>query len=180
MNKEQVTEIINFISDSYKYFEPTEILIEAWQEELYQYDYEQVKNSLKSYMAEDRFQSQPPTIYMLVKNLPKIYDKIDFTKDTFYCDICNKAYNDLDQLEKHRDKCSSIRYVIKQNKKWFNRTIDKKFLWQLSDEEFEERYNKLLKYIMEHTTDENEKTRIGYIFNPPSAEEAREFLKGGI
>lgn len=176
MSENETIEIIKFISENYKYFEPTDGLIKSWQEELSQYDYEQVKTSLKGYMSEDRFQNQPPTIYMLVKNLPKVKDKIDFTKDTIYCDICRKAFNDRDELNKHFDRCSSTRYVIRQTKKWFNRDIDKKFLWSLNDEEFNERYDKLLRYIMEHTTDENERKRISFIFNPPSEQEAREFL----
>ena len=42
--------------------------------------------------------------------------------------------------------------------------------------DFEEYYNTILKYVMNHTTDASEKTRIGFIFNPPSEEKAKEFL----
>ena len=47
----------------------------------------------------------------------------------------------------------------------------------MSEEEFNERYNKLLYYIYEHTENESERTRIGFIFNPPSKEKAKDFLE---
>lgn len=178
MNNNETMQILNLIKFNYPNFEIKEGMPEMWFDVLMEYSFEDVKMKLEEHLSEDRFQKQPPTAYLLVKGLPKIRDRIDFTKDTFYCDICNRPFNNQEELKIHRDKCSSIRYLIKQNKKWFNRNIDKKFLWNLSDEEFDERYNKMLKYIMEHTTDENERTRIGYIFNKPSEEEALKFLKG--
>ena len=178
MNKEQTKDLLKLIKYNYPDFEMKEGMATMWAQVMSEYSYEDVKHALEVYMAEDRFQKQPPTAYLLVKGLPKVKDRIDFTKDTIYCDICRRAFNDRDELDKHFDRCSSTRYVIKQTKKWFNRDIDKGFLWKLSDEEFEERYNKLLRYIMEHTEDEKEKMRIGFIFNPPSEEEASAFLAG--
>lgn len=180
IKKEEVKEIFKIIKFNYPNFEIKEGMASMWAEVMSEYSYEDVKKKLEEHLAEDRFQKQPPTAYLLVKGLPKIRDRVDFTKDTIFCRFCNKAFNSEEEHDKHYDRCSSIHYLIRENKKWFNRVIDKKFLWQLSDEEFEERYNKMLKFIMEHTTDERERTRISYIFNPPNEEQAKEFLKGGI
>ena len=176
MNKEQTKQLLKLIKYNYPDFEMKEGMASMWASIMCKYSYEDVKRKLEEHMAEDRFQKQPPTAYLLVKGLPKVKDRIDFTKDTIFCRFCNKAFNDKEEHDKHYDKCSSIEYLIRENKKWFNRIIDRKFLWQLSDEEFEDRYNKMLKYIMEHTNDENERKRISFIFNPPSEQEAREFL----
>ena len=178
MGKEETKELIKLIKYNYPSLEVKEGMISMWAQIMSEYEFDDVKHSLEVYMADDRFQKQPPTAYLLVKGLPKIGDRIDFTKDTFYCRHCGKAFNDLDEHDRHFEKCSSIQYLIRENKKWFNRIIDRRSLWQLSDDEFEERYNKMLKYIMEHTTDDREKQRIKYIFNPPSEQEAKEFLAG--
>lgn len=179
MNKKEVMDLLDFIHTFYKDFEVNQDIISAWHNIMCEYDFNDVKREVEKFMAEDRYQKQLPTAYMLIKGLPKVKEKVDVQEGVkIYCDICNRPFNNQEELKIHRDKCSSIRYLIKQNKKWFNRNIDKKFLWNLSDEEFDERYNKMLKYIMEHTTDENERTRIGYIFNKPSEEEALKFLKG--
>ena len=47
----------------------------------------------------------------------------------------------------------------------------------MSDEEFQERYCKLLHWIQNHTQNESEKTRIEFIFNPPKKERAKSFLE---
>ena len=179
MNKKETIELLNFIHTFYKDFEIREDIISAWYNIMCEYDFNDVKREVEKFMAEDRYQKQLPTAYMLIKGLPKVKEKVDVQDGVkIYCNICNRPFNSHEELDKHFDRCSSIRYVIKQSKKWFKKDIDKGFLWGLNDEEFEERYNKLLKYIMEHTEDENERKRIGFIFNPPSEQEAREFLKG--
>ena len=60
--------------------------------------------------------------------------------------------------------------------KWFNKDVNKKELYELEENEFQKRYDDLLKYIMEHTTDEKEKQRIGFIFNPPTPEEVAKYF----
>jgi len=180
MKKEETKELLKLIKYNYPSFDVKEGMVTMWSQIMSEYSYDDVKHALEVYMADDRFQKQPPTAYLLVKGLPKVRDRIDFTKDTFYCRHCGKAFNDMEEHDKHFDKCSSIQYLIRENKKWFNRIIDRKFLWQLSDEEFEERYNKMLKFIMEHTKDEHERQRIKYYFNKPSEEEAKEFLSKGV
>lgn len=177
MNYQEVNELLDYLSVSYKIETPTSML-NAWLDVLQEYDYEEVKNSLGEAMSEDRFQRTPPQVQYIVRNLIKKYDKVDYSKQVVYCPICRKPLNQPD-YEKHFDRCSSVEYVIRESKKWFHRDLTKKFLFELSDEEFDLRYNKLLQYIYEHTTDESEKTRIGFIFNPPSEEKAREFLKNG-
>ena len=105
------------------------------------------------------------------------YEKIDYKEQNVRCQRCNKIVKES-EYDAHFDRCSSIDYVIRESKKWFRKELTRKFLWEMSDEEFNERYNKLLHYIYEHTQNESEKTRIGFIFNPPSREKAMSFLGG--
>ena len=53
----------------------------------------------------------------------------------------------------------------------------KRELYELPEEEFDRQYKIILKYVMQHTNDESEKTRIGFIFNPPTPEQARAYFQ---
>ena len=180
MNKEQVKEMLDMIGHSYQGFvtkDNANSMLDMWLNELSQYDYEDVMEKLKRLMAEDKFQLKPPTLYFITAGLIKKHEKIDYTKGVFYCSQCGKAFNSDEEQKKHFDRCMSINYVIRETRKWFNKQLTRQELLSMSDNEFEERYNKLLKYIYNHTNDNSEKIRIGFIFNPPTKEEAQRFLK---
>lgn len=181
MQKSEVYDLVQIINQNYPTFikeGKEEDLINVWFKELQQYDYEDVLEALKSYMAQEKYQYQPPTLYLLISGLTKKHEKKDWSKGTFYCSYCKRAFNSEEEQKQHEDRHRSIKYVIRETKKWFKKELTEKFLWTMSEEEFNERYNKLLKYIMEHTTDEAERKRISFIFNPPTKEQALEFLKG--
>ena len=46
----------------------------------------------------------------------------------------------------------------------------------MPEDEFDEKYKIILRKVQSLTTDEMEKRRIEYIFNPPNQEEAKDFL----
>ena len=179
MNKKEVLELISFINKNYhNYFDNKKIdgIVEEWYKDLCQYDFEDVKEQTKELMSKSDFQMKPPTLYHIISRCQKKYEKVDYSRITYFCDNCNKIFKDYDELLEHRTKENSMEYIIRETKKWFNKDLDKDQLFKMEEKEFEERYNKLLHYIYENTTDEEEKTRIGYIFNPPGQEEALAFL----
>ena len=183
MGKEEVNELIKLISSNYTNFVKDgkeKDMYKMWFEELQQYDYEDVLEALKSYMAQEKYQYQPPTLYLLISGLTKKHDKKDWSKGTFFCSYCKRTFNNEEEQKHHEDRHRSIKYVIRETKKWFKKELTEKFLWTMSEEEFNERYDKLLKYIMEHTTNETERKIISFIFNPPTKEETGRFLKGEI
>lgn len=175
MNKADVREILECIALNYKTFEITETLFKMWLDELQQYDKEDVMNKLKDMIASGKYNINPPMLMTLVNGLTKKSKKLDWSKNITYCRRCNKAFQcDKDGYSKdykeHEGKCKSIDYVIKQTKKWFGKELTRAELWAMNEKEFNERYDKLLHYIYNHTEDDNEKTIIGYIFNPPTVE----------
>lgn len=179
MTKEQVKELLNILNNNYNNFlneNNYESILTTWLNELCQYDNDEVIERTKELLSKSEFQMKQPTLYHIVAPLTKVNDKVDFTKVVVYCDRCRRAFNKYEDLLQHQDKCSAIDYVIRETKKWFNKDITRRELFQMKDDEFEERYNKLLNYIMNHTTDEDEKKRISFIFNPPTQEEAIQFL----
>lgn len=173
MNKIEVKEILDYLSYNYNSFNVTEGLFKMWLDELQQYDKEDVMDKIKNMIASGYYKATAPQLVTITNGLTKTDKKIDWTKTVTFCPICNKAFQCDKNLhsreyEEHRPKCQNIRYVIKQTKKWFNKDLTRAELWNMPEKEFEERYDKLLHYIYDHTENETEKQIIGYIFNPPN------------
>lgn len=172
MNKIEVKEILDYLSYNYTSFNVTEGLFNMWLDELQQYDKEDVMNKIKQMIASGNYKMVAPQLVSITNNLTRTDKKIDWTKTVTFCPICNKAFQcnkdmySQDYVE-HRPKCQSINYVIKQTKKWFGKDLTRSELWAMSEGEFNQRYDKLLHYIHEHTEDESEKQIIGYVFDPP-------------
>lgn len=184
MEKSEVRQLINDINSVYngkflknKSKEEKIEMINTWSELLIKYNYQEVRDNLEIYAKNDNY-NNPPQLYLLIKDLTPNKDKYSETKGTYYCQICNKRFSTYEDAKVHEDRCRSINYVIAQMRKWFHKEVTRAELWKLSNEEFDAKYNKLLHHIYKHTTDEREKMRIGFIFNPPSYNDAKKFLGG--
>ena len=172
MDKNEVTELMNYILSIYPTtFKFDDETVRYWFNELQQYDLEDVKTSLKPLMKKEF----PPKLVDITSGLRRKYEKTDWSKVQTLCQICHKPLS-LEEYEEHYDRCLNIEFIIKKAKKWANKNLTRKELWALSDEAFEKKNNEILHYIYDHTQDESEKTRIGFIFNPPSKERAKSFL----
>lgn len=182
MNEEQIEKILEIVKINYPSYineKNMKQMLDEWYEELQDYSFSDVVERLKQVMCEERFQVKPPTIPYITNGLRKLKNKINWDEAVYYCDLCHRPFNDLIEMQEHRARENSIEYIVRESKKWLNKTFDKvglARLYEMSEEEFKTRYYKLLHYIHDHTTDEFEKTRIGFIFNPPNAIEARKYL----
>lgn len=177
MDKNKALDILNYLADNYKDFKLTEDKVNYWCQELSQYDYEDINNRLKELMSEERYSYQPPFLEAIIKGITKKHNKVDFTKLTYFCKICRRPFNDKNELDLHEDRCRSIRYIESQYKRFnWGEVKDKAEMYNMSEEEFNEKYKIILKKVQNLTTDEMEKTRIEFIFNPPSQETAMKFL----
>ena len=154
-------------------------IVEQWFKLLANYDVNDIYASLERH-KEGNYSRSPISLVDLIRYVPTIKEKNDKKLENYRvcCRNCGRYINYF-EAEKHEDRCRSIDYIVTQYKKWFHKEITKQFLWSLSDKEFDERYDKLLHYIHDNTLDSSERTRIGFIFNPPSEEEAKAFLNGG-
>lgn len=177
MEKNEVSDLLDYIVNIYPNFKIDDSIMNTWFNELQQYDLDDVKGNLKSFMASEYYQKQPPTVSLLIKGLQRKYEKTDWNKVETLCQRCHKPLS-LSEYDNHFSRCSNVDYVIRETKKYYHKELTRKELFAMSDEEFNERYNKLLHFIYDHTKNESEKTRIGFIFNPPSKEQAKNFLGG--
>lgn len=163
----EATELLDKLTYQNKDFTYDDKKLNSWYEVLKDYDFEDVKQVVQESMAEDRFQYQPPTVYFLVKNLKKSLEKNKLNSYKVYCPICNRLFDSYDEQVRHFDRCSSVEYIIREYPKWYpGETLpDKKRLYNMSENEFNMGYLKLLKRIYENTLNENERIRIGnYLF----------------
>ena len=177
MNREEVVDLFEFLEINYPSFSYSSKTIDTWLSELQMFDVDDVKRNLKELMAEDLYSKTPPLLSRIIRGLTPKKEKIDFTKTIYFCPRCNKGFNSKEECDDHFDRCSSVDYVIRETRKWFKKELTRKELFAMSNEEFNERYYKLLHWIHDHTQNESEKTRIGFIFNPPVKEKAKQFLE---
>lgn len=176
MKTKEVEELLKYLAMSYSSFSFNETKLKYWLTELQQYDCNDVKYKLKELMSSGEYKLVPPVLETITSGLTKNNKKVNFKDMVCFCKICNRAFNQKQELEKHEERCRSVKYIIKQYEKYSLGIIDKRTLYTMNDEEFDVRYAKLLKYVQSHTDNLSEKTRIEFIFNPPSYEKAKEFL----
>lgn len=176
MTETEVKNLLRFLAMEYSSFNVIDDKVKYWYNELQQYDTRDVKSRLKELMANEKYALVPPVLEVIISGLTKKQNKVNFKKMVYFCKFCNRAFNVRYELDKHEDRCRSIKYILRQYENYNLGEIDKKTLYNMTDEEFDERYNKLLQVIKNKTTDEGEKRLIEFIFNPPSWEKAKQFL----
>lgn len=179
MELAEIKKILRHIEDSYVDFTFTKDMYEYWNKELQYYDYSDIFTRLKELMGEDRYHYKPPFLEAITRGISKAKDKVDFTKQVYYCKHCGKAFNDLSQTHNHEDRCSAIKYIERQYIRFNLGDIDnqKKYeLYNMSESEFDEKYKIILKYVQQHTTNDVEKLLIENVFNPPNIEKAKNMI----
>ena len=177
MVKHEIDEIFDYLVNSYgKGFEINDSIYQYWSKELSQYEKLDIMERLKTLMSEERYSMKAPLLEAIVKGITKTSDKINFNELVYYCQFCHRGYNNYEQMVEHEDRCRSIRYIERQYKRFNFGTVNKKELYNLPQEEFDTRYKKLLKLVLERTTNEREKQIIKNIFNPPIEQKAKAFL----
>ena len=178
MSREELTKILNELEITYKSFEASRDLEKKWYEVAHCFSYEDVKRNLEVAESDRQFQYSPPTIYYLIQGLTPVSEKVNFKECTVFCRFCKRGLSQS-KISEHEDRCRSIHYIKRQYKKWYKIELDKnkiRELYQMGEEEFSEKYDKLLHYIYENTLDEKEKTIIGFIFDLPNPVVANKFL----
>lgn len=176
MTEDEVKELLRHLALSYSSFTIVEEKVITWHEELSLYDAKDVWNRLKKLMTYREYSLSAPTLETLIAGLTKKSLKVDFNRITYFCKRCRRAFNDRNKLLEHEERCNSINYIERQYKRFNLGTIDKKELYNLPFDEFNFKYEKLLKKVQEISDREDEKRLIDYIFSPPSEKEAKDFL----
>lgn len=169
MELKETKMVLKRIQNNYSSFVVDNYLQSEWHKELSKYDLEDVMEKLEQHFRSEQYGNQIPKLYYLTKYLKTTKEKQEEKVEYIYCNLCHEAFR-IDEFDEHYDRCSSVNYFLKQYKKYFEKYLEREKLMNMSEEEFETNYAKLLKIVMERTTDEKESRRISFIFNPPTRE----------
>lgn len=155
MELKDVKLILNRIKVNYPNFVNDDYTRSEWYRELKDYSLEDVMDKLEQHFRSEQYGNSIPKVYFLTKYLTKAKEKGKKLDGFLQCQLCGKWIN-MDDFEKHYDRCSSIDYLNRQSIKYFDKEIDKEKYYYLSDEMFNEKYNKVANYVLNHTKDNDE------------------------
>lgn len=156
MELKEVSMLLKRIKSHYQEFIVDDFKINEWYRELKDYSLDDVMEKLEIHLKSEQYGNQIPKVHFLIKYLTKEKDKGKQLKGVKQCHICY-SFIDLDEFEKHFDRCSSVDYLNRRNIDYFNKPIDKEKYMNMEQKEFDEKYNKMCYYIFEHTQDQREK-----------------------
>ena len=138
MNLQQVIDLCDRIKIHRPNFKDGNALWQEWLKYLEKYEANDVSRALDEYLKDD-VDKRVPTVTELIKGLTPLDEyKINYEYKT-NCRICGRVMNNV-SLEQHFNRCSSIDYIHRNAKKYFNQQVSKSDLWKLSDEQFEKGY----------------------------------------
>lgn len=142
-------------------------LREDWYETLKNYNKEQIFNKAKELLDK----GITPKINGLIADFKELPKTIDMKEKKLGCQCCGRII-EADKFQLHYERCSSIRYISKRYKQYFNKDLNKRELWEISKAEFDKRYDKLLETIYKVSKNANEKRNIAKILDLDTQEDS--------
>jgi hypothetical protein len=118
-----------------------------WYRILKDYDYQDVINNLEKWLSDSENKYFMPDVYVLIGDIYTISEKNKPMNFKIMCKHCKKWFL-YDELRNHEDRCGSIEYVVYNYKKIFNKELSRETLWNLNQEEFEEKYYSSLELFL--------------------------------
>lgn len=172
MELKDVKAILRRIQSNYSSFNPDAYMVQEWFRELKDYDLEDVMEKLNKHFRSEEYGNQIPKVYFLTRYCQKseIKRKNITAKLKVVCRLCSEVI-ELKDYDTHYSRCSSANYIITQTQKYFNKKINRDGLMKLSQQEFDFKYNQLLRYVQKSTDDMGEIERIYKILNSKDNEQ---------
>lgn len=155
----ETTKIMERIKQHYQDFIIDDYKIEEWHNELSKYDFKEVNDKLDQHMRSEQYGQYIPKLFFLTRNLKTLQQKSEKKEYIVICPFC-KTYVNFDRFDSHRERCSSVDFIQEQCERFNLKSIDKNYYRKMPQEQFEEFYNKLLKFIESKTDDTKELNRL--------------------
>ena len=178
MTKNEVNEILDYVEINYGDF--TKEMRNSWAKELFFYDKLTILEALRKIMSDEFYQRKLPTLTYILRGLPKTNEIESFKNRRVLCDICRRPFANVEEMDKHYQRCCCVSTIKRETKKYKGVDLtdyEVAQLYQISDEDFEERYKKLAKFLIENSDLDWQKRIMECYLNPPSSEKAKEVLK---
>lgn len=179
MELKDVKYILKKIQSNYSSFVPDTFITQEWYRELKDYDLEDVLDKLDKHFRSEEYGNSIPKVYFLTKYCQKTETKKKKLneKTRVVCQLCKETI-ELKNYDNHYSRCSSVNYVINQARKYYDKELSRESLMNMSDKEFNARYDKLLLTVQKNTEDPTEEERIAHILNLKPEEHAQIDLGG--
>lgn len=133
-------------------------LKKEWFDKLESYDTEDINSKLEEFLKDGDNLNKQPDVYQLIKNCKTKKQKQNQSIITS-CKFCGR-WLEYKDLHEHQDRCRSINYIKRLYLKYFpNREVPLKELYEISNEEFDSNYYKILEIVSSKLTGE-EKERV--------------------
>lgn len=141
MTREQVTNLCDRIKTHYRSFDSYDDIWDEWFRYLEIYDSKEVNDQLDKYLFQnsEMLEKKAPSVFDLFKNLTPLEQYVTRYIYKTNCKICGRILKNT-ELDKHFDRCSSIDYIYRNARNYFNQQVSKSDFWKLSDEQFEKGY----------------------------------------
>ena len=164
MTLNETKELFKRIKAHYPNFNDDDYVIKEWFRYVEPYEKEDIHKKFEQHLKGDYSQYEPKVTY-LTSYLKTKEEKMQTGEYLVRCEICGQAVN-LNDFQKHHDRCSSIEYLNQLRIRYFGKGIDKEQLRQLNDIEFLEKYEQMLDLVLEKSIDPIEKKRVeNYFFS---------------
>lgn len=152
MSRKEVTDLLDKIQAYRQSFLITNAVLNEWSRILEPYDYEDVDKKLDEYFKNGDNFGKYPDVYYLTKYLKKHDEKLKIGVNYINCHLCGKLI-DLTKFNEHYERCSSVDYIVRMYKKYYDKNLNEQKLWDLSKEEFDKKYWNFCEKLYERMED---------------------------
>jgi hypothetical protein len=161
MTKNDTSIILKRIKVYFPKFYYDNSIVSHWYMELKDYEPELIIESLKEYSAGNS--NDAPSVINLKSIADRLLNQLIPLEYKTYCSFCGRIL-DNEQLKTHEDRCRSIKYISKKYQELFGKNLDKRLFWELSKEEFDKKYDELLKVILNRPSNAEEEYYVQQYF----------------
>jgi len=148
LNKKETIHFMDRVKSHYQEFIIDDFKISEWYGKLKDYDAEDVNKKFDEHLGSEIYGESIPKIYFLTKYLTPTKDKGKIVHYTVYCPKCGYEIPD-EEFEHHTKRCYEASTIVRDFKKYFNRSLQKKKLMSLDDEDFEKLYQEYLNKMLD-------------------------------
>lgn len=159
MEIQETTKIMERIKQHYQEFIIDDYKIDEWHNELSKYDFKEVNDKLDQHMRSEQYGQYIPKLFFLTRNLKTLKQKAEKKEYIVICPFC-KSYLNYDKFDSHRERCSSVEFLNEQCNRFNMKPIDKDHYRKMPQEQFDEIYYKMLRFINSKTEDIKEINRL--------------------
>lgn len=159
MEKKETITFMQRVRSYYPEFAMDDFKINEWHNQLKDYDASDVNERLDKHLKSETYGDYPPKLNFILAGIIKTKDKDTVRQYNIQCANCG-AILDYFNYDTHIRKCNAIDYVIREMKKYLNKTITREQLESMSDSNFWDKYDAMLQIIKDKLPDGSGKKKL--------------------